>query len=204
MPHNDLSLTDPSLDVWHSGHSVTGTIHLWVGTLCILTAGILCRSPFVMKYSEHFTSSPTSSRPGRDRSGTDRQSSDSTCPSADTPLPRVKVLSSEMDPAEIRFIKWTGLFTSKMLILVLLSKPQTLFRPGSAFDKGAMKFHLRHPNWFPNCQSKNWCCLQVTAWEGVRDATKHADMCIQGPYLTPTQPGIEHIRAAFYQLFPPD
>jgi hypothetical protein len=73
---------------------------------------------------------------------------------------------------------------------------QTLFRPGSAFDNGAMKFHLRYPNWFLNCQLKNWCCLQVKAWEGVRDATKHADMCIQGPYLTPTQPGTEHIRAA--------
>jgi hypothetical protein len=60
---------------------------------------------------------------------------------------------------------------------------------------------IRHPNWFPYCQSKNWCCLQVTAWEGVRDATKHADMCIQGPYLTPTQPGIEHILAGFYKLF---
>jgi hypothetical protein len=28
------------------------------------------------------------------------------------------------------------------------------YRPCSAFDPCAMKFHLRHPNWFPNCQSK--------------------------------------------------
>jgi hypothetical protein len=29
------------------------------------------------------------------------------------------------------------------------------YGPCSAFDKGAMNHHLRHSNWFPNCQSKN-------------------------------------------------
>ncbi len=38
--------------------------------------------------------------------------------------------------------------------LALLSKLQTLFRSGSAFDKGAIKFDLSHPNWFSNCQSR--------------------------------------------------